>query len=58
LDNVVLAQFNDGRPCKRKVNRPPSDAALTIAADLVGDRGADPVIDLDVYRRLIEGDAS
>ena len=58
LENVVLAQFNDGRPCKRKVNRPPSDAALTIAAELVGDRGADPVIDLDVYRRLIEGDAS
>jgi transposase len=58
LENVVLAQFSDGRPCKRKVNRPPSDAALALAADLVGDRGADPVIDLDVYRRLIEGDAS
>jgi transposase len=58
LENVVLAQFSDGRPCKRKVNRPPSDAALALAAELVGDHGADPVIDLDVYRRLIEGDAS
>ena len=58
LENVVLTQFTNGRPCKRKVNRPPSDAALTLAAELVGDGGADPVIDLDVYRRLIEGDAS
>jgi hypothetical protein len=58
LENVVLAQFSDARPCRRKVNRPPSDTALAIAAELVGDRGADPVIDLDVYRRLIEGGAS
>jgi transposase len=58
LENLVLAQFSDGRPCKRKVNRPPSDAALALAGELVGDRGADPIIDLDVYRRLVEGDAS
>jgi hypothetical protein len=58
LENVVLAQFSTSRPCKRKVNRPPSDAALTLAAELIGDHGAEPVIDLDVYRRLIEGDAS
>lgn len=58
LENVVLAQFTDGRPCRRKVNRPPSDTALALAAELIGDRGADPVIDLDVYRRLTEGDAS
>jgi hypothetical protein len=58
LENVVLAQFSDARPCRRKVNRPPSDAALRLAAELIGDRGADPVIDLDVYRRLTEGDAS
>ena len=38
------------------MNRPPSDTALAIAAELLGDRGADPVIDLDVYRRVIEGD--
>jgi hypothetical protein len=29
---------------------------LAIAAGLLGDRGTDPVIDLDVYRRAIEGD--
>jgi hypothetical protein len=57
LENVVLAQFSDARPCRRKVNRPPSDTALALAAELIGERGADPVIDLDVYRRLTEGDA-
>jgi transposase len=58
LENVVLAQFSDARPCRRKVNRPPSDAALALAAELIGERGADPIIDLDVYRRLTEGDVS
>ena len=58
LENVVLAQFSTDRPCRRKVNRPPSDAALALAAELLGDRGADPVIDLDVYRRLTEGEVS
>lgn len=56
LEHVVLGAFSSDRPCKKKVNRPPSDAALVIAAELLGDRGADPVIDLDVYRRAIEGD--
>jgi len=52
----VLGAFNTDRPCRRKVNRPPSDAALALAAELLGDRGADPVIDLDVYRRAIDGE--
>jgi transposase len=56
LENVVLAAFSSERPCKRKVNRPPSDAALALAAELLGERGADPVIDLDTYRRLIDGE--
>jgi transposase len=56
LENVVLGAFSSGRPCNRKVNRPPSDAALALAAELLGDRGVDPVIDLDVYRRLVDGD--
>jgi transposase len=55
LENVVLGAFNADRPCRRKVNRPPSDAALALAAALLGDRGADPVIDLDVYRRAVDG---
>ncbi len=58
LENVVLAQFSTDRPCRRKVNRPPSDAALALAAELLGDCGADPIIDLDVYRRLTEGEVS
>ena len=56
LANVVLGAFSTERPCRRKVNRPPSDAALALAAELVGAQGADPVIDLDVYRRAIEGE--
>lgn len=58
LENVVLAQLSDAWPCRRKINRPPSDTALALAVELIGDRVADPVIDLDVYRRLTEGDAS
>lgn len=56
LENVVLGAFSTERPCKRKVNRPPSDAALALAAELLGDQGADPVIDLDAYRRLLDGE--
>jgi hypothetical protein len=55
LANVVLGAFSSARPCPRKVNRPPTDAALALAAELLGDQGADPVIDLDVYRRLVAG---
>jgi transposase len=57
LENVVLGAFNTDRPCRTKLNRPPSPTALAIAAGLLGERGADPVIDLDVYRRLTEGEA-
>ena len=56
LEKVVLGTFSSERPCKRKVNRPPSDAALALAAALLGEHGADPVIDLDVYRRVIDGE--
>lgn len=53
----MLDAFNTDKPCRRKVNRPPSDAALALAAGLIGEAAAaDPVIDLDVYRRLTEGD--
>lgn len=55
LENVVLGAFDTGRPCKTKINRPPTDAALALAAELLGDRGADPVIDLGVYRDLFSG---
>ena len=58
LENVVLGAFNTARPCRSKLNRPPSDAALALAAELLGDGGADPVIDLDIYRRVTEEGAS
>jgi transposase len=55
LENVVLAAFNTDRPCVSKVNRPPSDAALRIAAEITGDtRRSGPVIDLQVYQRHID----
>lgn len=58
LENVVLAEFTTARPCATKLNRPPSTAALAIAAQLGAEAMAEPVVDLDVYRRLVEGDAS
>lgn len=54
LENVVLGAFNTDRPCRRKVNRPPSDAALAFAAEIVGDAGRDPIIDLAAYQRMID----
>lgn len=56
LENVVLGAFSTDRPCNRKANRPPSDAALALAAG-IGDAARDPVIDLAVYQRAIDGGA-
>jgi len=55
LEKVVLGAFTTARPCKPKPNRPPSAAALAIAAGI----GAaaphnDSVIDLGVYQRHID----
>ena len=54
LANVVLGAFDTGRPCKTKTNRPPSAAALALAAEIAGPAGDDPVIDLDIYRQITE----
>jgi transposase len=54
LEKVVLGAFSTERPCNRKVNRPPSDLALTLAAELTGNAGRDPVIDLSRYQRAID----
>lgn len=55
LENVVLAAFSSDRPCATKANRPPSEAALRIAAEITGEtRDAGPVIDLSVYQRHID----
>ena len=51
-----MGAFNSDRPCSTKPNRPPSAAALAIAAEIVGDQtAAIPVIDLAVYQRVIDG---
>ncbi len=55
LENVVLAAFTTDQPCPSKVNRPPSEAALRIAAEITGGPPrSSPVIDLDVYQRFID----
>ena len=58
LRAAVLAAFDTAGPCRRKANRPPSPQAAAIAARLNGTVTADPVIDLDIYRRLTQGEAS
>ena len=54
LERVVLAAFTTARPCKPKPNRPPSAAALAIAADIGGTVRPEPVIDLGIYQRHID----
>ena len=58
LQNVVLGAFGTQQPCRPKTNRPPSPTAQAIAARLHGAAAQDPVIDLDIYRRLTHGEAS
>ncbi len=58
LENVVLGAFSTDLPCRRKANRPPSDAALVFAAAIVGDAGRDPTIDLTTYQQMIRPAAS
>lgn len=59
LENLVLGRFNTNKPCKTKINRPPTDAALALAAELIGEHAAaDPIIDLDIYRKITEGNIS
>ena len=57
LENVVLGAFTTDRPCKTKLNRPPTETALAIAVELTGSGnvGSDPVIDLARYQRFIDG---
>lgn len=55
LEKVVLASFTTAGPCKPKPNRPPSQAALVIAADIGGAaKHTDPVIDLAIYQTHID----
>ena len=53
-ETVVLGAFTTDLPHKPKLNRPPSAAALAIAAGIGGSRESEPVIDLGVYQRHID----
>ena len=54
LHKVVLGAFTTDLPHKPKLNRPPSAAALAIAAGIGADMCSEPVIDLGVYQRHID----
>jgi transposase len=49
LEQVVLNSVTSQRPCRRKANRPPGQAALAAAAVIAGVGNADVVVDLDRY---------
>ena len=53
-DKVVLGAFTTDLPHKPKLNRPPSAAALAIAAGIGVDMPTEPVIDPGVYQRHID----
>lgn len=56
LQRTVLAQFTTARPCKRKANRPPSEAAKALAAELAEvpvQQTLPVVIDLARYEELM-----
>ncbi len=51
LENVVLGALTTDRPCSTKTNRPPSSAALDLAARISGHAAADAVVvDLAAYQ--------
>ena len=53
LEQAVLDAFTTDKPCRRKANRPPGDAALTAAARLRGhDQGGAVVVDLEDYAQI------
>jgi transposase len=53
LEEVVLASLTSARPCRRKANRPPGEAALKAAAALAG-QPTDVVVSLETYARYAE----
>jgi hypothetical protein len=53
LEAVVLGQFSTARPCDRKANKPPGQAALAERARLLGDAGAEPSVDLEAIAEVI-----
>lgn len=59
LDKAVLAAFTTKPPCRRKVNRPPSEAARALAAELLRpvQETLPMVVDLRRYEELMRRDA-
>jgi hypothetical protein len=55
-ENVVLGRSPGRNRTAGSWNRPPTDATLALAAEMLGDQGADPVIDLDLNRRALDGE--
>jgi hypothetical protein len=56
LERTVLAAFTTEKPCRRKVNSPPSHAAKSLAAELTGvavQQILPVVIDLSRYEELM-----
>jgi hypothetical protein len=53
LEAVVLGQFTTSRPCDRKANKPPGQAALTERARLLGRGGEEPHVDLNEMAEVI-----
>ena len=53
LEAVVLGQFSTARPCDRKANKPPGEAALAERARLLGHAGTDPSVDLEAVAEII-----
>ena len=53
LEQVVLASLTSSRPCRRKANKPPGEAALAAAAALAGE-ARDVVVSLEEYGRYAE----
>jgi len=52
LEQAVLGAFTTDKPCRRKANRPPGDAALTHAARLTGRDAGAVVVDLEDYAQI------
>ena len=58
LEAAVLSSFTTDRPCDRKGNHPPGEAARAEAARLLRGLGPEVVVDLGAYARLVEDQAA
>jgi len=53
LEAAVLSQFSSARPCDRKANKAPGEAALEARAKLLGAPGTEPTVDLEEMAEVI-----